>query len=1163
MKYFLISSFVCLSFITSSQDLELIIPVGHTGVVQGMDLSPNGKFLASIDFSNEIVIWDFESRKQLFSLNEHSQPVLSIQFLNNQELVSVGADSEVLLWNVEQASTIRSFSFPGPTRHLEVDQSHLYSITPSGVIYKNLLTSGELIDSTSIDADPSSSTLYEERLIVGGADGVVRLVDLEQMSVMDSSESLNSRIMSLWFRGNYIYASTEGGQFVVFDQDFERINVFKPLSRRVIDFVIDENNGWAFVSGLDGKSVVKKISLTDGSVIAEFFQKGEYFEDQFALGSWAIEIESGNVISASPDQKLVLIDPSSDEIFGYLSGQAHPVHAIAISSNNKLAIGSAKGILKQIDLSGLEPVKSFDWGIDGIWSIDYHPLVEKMVTIGNHGVIRISDSDIITSYKAKPRYVSAPVKFDPTGQYIIRKNDQKYIDLYEYQGKKQRKIKSKDGYGFDFSTDGTGILVRTSQGITIFETSTLKRLEEVPIKNVQDFDTFDNGFYVLLRDDQTLQEFNKNGRRLRSFPVDDLKADKIVLHPNGKYAFAYQSTVAKGQTTMDYSIAQIDLVKGEVVGRLTGHNDFISQVEFFEDGNFIFSSSYDGKINIYETGSFKPAASIISLGASDYVVVTPDGLYDATQRAMESMHYEKDGNIILLDQFKNSFYEPNLLPRLLGLIDDPLPNRTLGSVLPHPELNITHPNLNDGILGIQVEDNGGGIGEVVIIINGKEVSRDARDIQSENSGFIEFDYQIAGHPYLKGDGIDRVVIKAYNKDGTMSTSEKSISVFPESRLGKIEPRLFAIVAGASDYGGDDLDLNFAAKDAEDFAKVLQTSAGNQFGEENVQIHLLTTDKRDGGWPSKSNLDSIFNGVAKEASALDYLVIYLSGHGVNEDDFYYLTADASDATLEDFDKSKVAISSGELTEMIKRVPALQQVLILDACHSGRVANELLQSSSIPVMESERIKAMERMKDRTGLYVLAGSKADAVSYEADLFKQGLLTYSILFGMKGAAFEDEIIDVIDLFQFVQDKVPELAADIGGIQKPEIRYPANAESFSLGTMTEEDQSQVQLVDPKPIFTISSFQDDDTFYDPMRIGSLVDDRIEDLSDTEELVFLNKTSFTQSYFIRGRYKKVDEILSVRARLFKGETRIASFTVEGMSPDVIAEEIVNKALRELD
>jgi hypothetical protein len=64
-----------------------------------------------------------------------------------------------------------------------------------------------------------------------------------------------------------------------------------------------------------------------------------------------------------------------------------------------------------------------------------------------------------------------------------------------------------------------------------------------------------------------------------------------------------------------------------------------------------------------------------------------------------------------------------------------------------------------------------------------------------------------------------------------------------------------------------------------------------------------------------------------------LVVYLAGHGVNHGgqggEFFYLTSDAGSFQLVDAAvRKQVALGSGELTELIKQVPALKQALILD-------------------------------------------------------------------------------------------------------------------------------------------------------------------------------------------------------------------------------------------
>ena len=129
-----------------------------------------------------------------------------------------------------------------------------------------------------------------------------------------------------------------------------------------------------------------------------------------------------------------------------------------------------------------------------------------------------------------------------------------------------------------------------------------------------------------------------------------------------------------------------------------------------------------------------------------------------------------------------------------------------------------------------------------------------------------------------------------------------------------------------------------------------------------------------------------------------LVVYLAGHGVSlqrgVDTYCYLTREArslDSAVLTDPEvREATTITSEELAEWTKLIPAGKQVLILDTCAAGAAAAKLTEKRDI---SGDQIRALDRLKDRTGFHVLLGCAADRVSYEASRYEQGLLTYSLL--------------------------------------------------------------------------------------------------------------------------------------------------------------------------
>ena len=142
--------------------------------------------------------------------------------------------------------------------------------------------------------------------------------------------------------------------------------------------------------------------------------------------------------------------------------------------------------------------------------------------------------------------------------------------------------------------------------------------------------------------------------------------------------------------------------------------------------------------------------------------------------------------------------------------------------------------------------------------------------------------------------------------------------------------------------------------------------------------------------------------------------------------------------------------------------LKQVVILDTCAAGAAFGDMVKLAEKRDLSTDQIRAIELLKDSTGSWILMGSAADAVSYEANRYAQGLLTYALLQGMQGAALEEERVEVSKLFGFAQRQVEDLAKGIGGIQRPVLSAP-KGQTFPIGLLNEEARKQIHLATLKP----------------------------------------------------------------------------------------------------
>ena len=198
----------------------------------------------------------------------------------------------------------------------------------------------------------------------------------------------------------------------------------------------------------------------------------------------------------------------------------------------------------------------------------------------------------------------------------------------------------------------------------------------------------------------------------------------------------------------------------------------------------------------------------------------------------------------------------------------------------------------------------------------------------------------------------------------------------------------------------------------------------------------------------------------------------------------------------------------------------------------------------------------------MFILAGSAADAVSYETSRYGQGLLTYSLLTGMRGAALrEDEFVDVGKLFSHAADEVQKLVGGLGGVQQPRIGLPLGGESFDIGRVTATDRRKIAVESPKPIVMQSSFRGPRP-RDDLDFASRVDAALRDAAADKGsgFVFFDIDRYEDAIQIAGDYRMDGDQVAVRAVVFAGDNEAGSFEVQGSSGDLdgLAARVVESA-----
>ncbi len=578
-----------------------------------------------------------------------------------------------------------------------------------------------------------------------------------------------------------------------------------------------------------------------------------------------------------------------------------------------------------------------------------------------------------------------------------------------------------------------------------------------------------------------------------------------------------------------------DLKTGKVVYNFKDHKNTITKAFFTNDGKYIVTASLDGSFILYDPTSGKQVLRYFEFeGKEDlWVYLHPDGFFDASAEAMELMYWTKGLDVIDFTQLKNRYWQPNLLQTIME--GKALPDvKGLNELHLQPEVRLGQ--VENNMLPINLIKRDGGYGEVTVLINGKEVSNDIRGSRLDTSALSQvLNLSLANQPYLKS-GTNIIEIRASSEDGFIQGKGVSITYVVDEEE-TVLPSFYGVVIGVGDYANPFINLKFPPNDAEAVTKALKLGAENLFGER-TYIHTLSSSGEK--IPNKQNIKDVFEEIGKTAKPEDVIFIYLSGHGLswggNDGDFYFLTSDAKSADKDFYEDDVLlgshAVSTQEFITYLKNINALKQVMIIDACGSGKAIDKMLASRDIA---ASQLKAFDRMKDRMGMFILSGCAADEVSYETSKYGQGLLTYSVLEAMRGGVtFNQNRVDVDKVVNYARERVPVLASGIGGIQEPQLLVPTGG-SFDIGILSSTDKQNIPLATPQTVFVQSMFMNKDSLMDALQLAKAVDLLLEQEGDNEgvNIEFIKSAEYPNSCKISGLYRTYEGKIQAEFRIVCG------------------------------
>ena len=517
---------------------------------------------------------------------------------------------------------------------------------------------------------------------------------------------------------------------------------------------------------------------------------------------------------------------------------------------------------------------------------------------------------------------------------------------------------------------------------------------------------------------------------------------------------------------------------GKSITIKNAHTDKITGIKFSPTQSLLATCSWDATVKLWNPSTGKLIVTIVSIGKTEHIMITPDNYYFGTRKALEGIGFKKGKQFISPEQFDLKYNRPDIVLAQLGNV----PERVIKAYRRAYLKRLQKMNFTEAMLSEDVA-----LPSVQIVTQNIPLQTETDvlefDVTASDPKFLvdRFNVSINEVPVFGTNGLsvrdqnlksiakqlqlklsvgkNKIQVSCLNEKGTESLAE---TFYVECTGVKTRPNLYLVVVAVSNYLDAKMNLKYSRKDGTNVSQLFSLKKGFY---NNIFIDTL--------FDQNATRNRVIDLKAKllKSSVDDQVIVFVAGHGILDSnlDFYFATYDTNFSH-----PGENGLKYDDLEELLNGIPARKKLLLIDACHAGEVDKTTLQASqqatlqgnqrgtlttyTYPVDAAEEHHSIgtktsfELMQELfgnvskgSGAVVISASAGNSYALESDEWKNGVFTYSLLSGLKNYFADgnkDKSITATELKDFVSKEVERLTK---GAQKPTSRHESLEFDFRI----------------------------------------------------------------------------------------------------------------------